>query len=130
MIGQFVEQPSPLLSDLGWSTFFSAQLGPDDAGLVPMRVATVHRSRLTAISEAESVRLKLQAHINTGDFAVGDWVLVEPASLLLVRRLDRRTVLERRTHDGRTTQLAAARKSTRRVSDGDRRTGTWPVRRS
>ena len=108
MTGHLVDQPSPLLSDLGWSAFFSGQLGPDDAALAPMRVATVHRSRLGAISEMEAVRLKLKAHTNTGEFAVGDWVMVEPTSLLLERRLDRRTVLERRTHDGRMMQLAAA----------------------
>ncbi|PJN94629.1 GTPase RsgA, partial [Amaricoccus sp. HAR-UPW-R2A-40] len=37
------------LADLGWSDFFADQVEPDEAGLAPMRVATVHRARLTAM---------------------------------------------------------------------------------
>ncbi len=73
-----------------------------------MRIATVHRSRLTALSEAGSVELTLPVHTNTGDLAVGDWVLVHPRTRMLQRRLDRRTVLERRVEGSRTLQPAAA----------------------
>jgi ribosome biogenesis GTPase len=105
-------RPAPSLQDLGWSPFFAGQLGPQDVDLAAMRIATVHRARLGAMSQTGPVRLTLQPHTNTGDFAVGDWVLVEPDTRLLRRRLDRRTVLERRTHDGRTFQLAAANADT------------------
>ncbi|TIL76898.1 MAG: hypothetical protein E5Y65_02195 [Mesorhizobium sp.] len=35
-------------ASLGWTDFFGDHLGPHDANLVPMRIATVHRDRLTA----------------------------------------------------------------------------------
>ncbi|MFD0937770.1 ribosome small subunit-dependent GTPase A, partial [Methylobacterium trifolii] len=74
----------------------------------PARIATVHRARLTAIGADGPVRLVLPVHANTGDFAVGDWVLVEPETRLLHRRLDRRTVLARRSEASPLPQLAAA----------------------
>ena len=96
------------LSDLGWSEFFDDQLAADEAGLAPMRIATVHRSRLTAESQGGSARLTLAANVKTTDFAVGDWVLVEPDTHMLVRRLDRQALLQRRTEGGRPRQLIAA----------------------
>jgi len=50
----------------------------------------------------------LPAKTNTADFAVGDWVMVDPQSLLLLRRLSRKTVLQRRTEGSPTPQLAGA----------------------
>jgi ribosome biogenesis GTPase / thiamine phosphate phosphatase len=117
-----VEDPVPLADSLtetpnrtaeqdglGWSAFFADQLvdGEDD-GLVPMRIATVHRSRLTANFGADTVRLTLPTHANTTDYAVGDWVLADPQSHLLHRRLTRKTVLERRLEGGKIPQLIAA----------------------
>lgn len=96
------------LPDLGWSEFFAAQCTQDEADLVPARIATVHRARMSAVGAAGPVRLVLPVHTNTGDFAVGDWVLVEPDTLTLRRRLERRTVLARRTEGGKVPQLAAA----------------------
>jgi ribosome biogenesis GTPase len=96
------------LAGLGWSDFFGDQLLPDEAGLVPMRIATVHRTRMTALSRTGPVRLTLPAHTNTGDFAVGDWVLADSVTFLMQRRLTRRTVLQRRTEGSRGPQLAAA----------------------
>jgi ribosome biogenesis GTPase / thiamine phosphate phosphatase len=54
------------------------------------------------------IRLQLSPQASTADHAVGDWVLVDPASHLLIRRLDRRTLLQRRTEGGRVPQLIAA----------------------
>lgn len=96
------------LASLGWSDFFADQCRPDEAGLVPQRVATVHRSRMSALSEAGAQKLMLPVHGKTGDYAVGDWVLVEPGTQMLRRRLDRRTVLERRREGSTAPQLAAA----------------------
>lgn len=93
---------------LGWSAFFEDQREVDECDLIPMRIATVHRSRLTALSLAGPVKLTLPVHTNTGDFTVGDWVLVEPRTQTLHRRLDRKSVLARRTEGSRTPQLAAA----------------------
>jgi ribosome biogenesis GTPase len=100
-------EPDPLQS-LGWSDFFAAQRQPDDAALVPMRVATVHRTRMTALTPSGPVKLVLAVHTNTGNFAVGDWVLVDPETRLLQRRLERKTVLARRTEGSTMPQLAAA----------------------
>ncbi|WP_229583345.1 ribosome small subunit-dependent GTPase A [Paracoccus sp. S-4012] len=73
-----------------------------------MRIATVHRTRVTAESVAGPARLKLPVHANTADYAVGDWVLVEADTRMLARRLDRKTLLQRRTEGGGTRQLLAA----------------------
>ena len=102
------DSTSSSLTALGWSAFFTDQLAPDEAGLAPMRIATVHRSRLTAESETGPVRLNLPAHARTTEFAVGDWVLVDPETHMLVRRLDRQALLQRRTEGGRPRQLIAA----------------------
>ncbi|ANY83259.1 ribosome small subunit-dependent GTPase A (plasmid) [Microvirga ossetica] len=96
------------LSSLGWSDFFEDQLEAHEAGLAPHRIATVHRARLTAISQTGPVGLTLPVHSQTGDFAVGDWVLADPQTRLLHRRLNRKTVLERRTEGSKTPQLAGA----------------------
>jgi len=102
-----VTDPASLAS-LGWTDFFGDQLDPQEASLVPTRVASVHRDRLTGLSQTGPTDLTPPANANTGDYAVGDWVLVDPVGHLLRRRLTRRTVLERRTQGGRTPQLAAA----------------------
>jgi ribosome biogenesis GTPase len=96
------------LSSLGWSDFFESQLMPSDLDFAPRRIAAVHRARLTALSPGGLTKLALPVQTNTGDFCVGDWVLADPLSQALHRRLTRRTVLERWTEGGRTPQLAAA----------------------
>lgn len=104
-----VDAAHPLsLLELGWSDFFESQLRPSDAGFAPRRIAAVHRTRLTALSEGGLIKLTLPVHTNTGEFCVGDWVLADPRSQALHRRLTRRTVVERRTEGGSTPQLAAA----------------------
>jgi len=96
------------LQGLGWSQDFADRLGPDDAGLAPARVAMVHRSRLMVETGAGQVRLDPSAPATTTDFAVGDWVMMEPETRRLVRRLERRTLLSRRTEGGRFPQLVVA----------------------
>ncbi|WP_417733345.1 ribosome small subunit-dependent GTPase A [Roseovarius sp.] len=96
------------LAALGWSEVFEEQLTPDEAPLTPMRIATVHRSRVTAFSPAGAVKLNLPAHASTTDFAVGDWVLVDPATDTVTRRLERKSLLRRRTEGTRAPQLIAA----------------------
>ncbi|WP_375450396.1 ribosome small subunit-dependent GTPase A [uncultured Devosia sp.] len=102
------EPIDPALGRLGWSAFFADQIGPKDMALVPHRVANVHRARMTGLSPTGTMALVLPAHANTGDYAVGDWVLVHPHSDLLARRLERRTVLQRRGEGARSPQLAGA----------------------
>lgn len=99
---------TPTLDGLGWSRFLADQLTDADAGLVPVRIATVHRSRLMAETGAGQVRLDPPAHSATTDFAVGDWVLMAPGGQTALRRLDRRTVLKRRTEGAEGRQLIVA----------------------
>ncbi len=97
------------LSSLGWSEFFSDQLVSNETNLVPMRIDTVHRARLTAISKSGTVQLTLAAKpMTTADFAVGDWVLVDPTTHLVQRLLTRKALLERRQSGSRPQQLVAA----------------------
>lgn len=103
-----LNQDSRSLTALGWSEVFADQLGPDETDYARMRIATVHRSRMTAQSEGGQVKLSLPSQTNTPDFAVGDWVLVDPQNRMLMRRLERRTILQRRTAGARTQQLIAA----------------------
>ena len=84
------DQPSRSLAALGWSAFFDDQLEAGENTLARMRIATVHRARMTAESVCGPVKLELPVHANTTDHAVGDWVLVEPDTRLLVRRLERK----------------------------------------
>jgi len=94
------------LSDLGWSAFFADQIEPGDAGLVPMRIAVVHRSRLMA--ETGAGQLRLESAKALGEMAVGDWALVDPDTLTARRRLDRASLLRRRTEQAHMPQLIAA----------------------
>ena len=96
------------LASHGWSDFFASQIERSEAGLLPMRIAEVHRARLSALSAEGPVKLVLAHKTNTADFAVGDWILADPRTHLLVRRLERRTLLQRRTEGRHLQQLAAA----------------------
>lgn len=98
----------PPLSGLGWSRFFAAQLDPAEVGLVPVRIATVHRSRLMAETGTGQIKLYPQAHATATDFAVGDWVLIEPEGQTVVGRLERRTLLQRQTEGAKLRQLIVA----------------------
>ena len=93
---------------LGWSDFFSTQVMSDEMDLAPRRISSVHRARLEAINAHGPVELEIGSNVNTADFAVGDWVLADPFTQMLVRRLDRKTVLQRRTELKHGQQLAAA----------------------
>ena len=98
--------PANSLEALGWSAFFADQVEADETELLPCRITAVHRSRLLALSVAGAAEIGLPVHSTTADFAVGDWVLADPASALLHRRLDRKSVMERRAATG--VQLAGA----------------------
>lgn len=96
------------LETLGWSAFFADQRVASDDGRVPRRVAAVHRSRLGGLAPAGAVDIALPPLVNAGDFAVGDWVLVDPGTELLHRRFARKTVLERRPGGGGAPQVVSA----------------------
>jgi ribosome biogenesis GTPase len=108
--GPFVSAPlaaSRELADLGWSDFFADQIGTDEATLIPRRISEVHRARLVGIGQEDGL-LALPPKAHTGDYAVGDWVLTEPMTHLVLRRLERRTVLRRNSEGSRAPQLAAS----------------------
>jgi ribosome biogenesis GTPase len=63
---------------------------------------------VTAESTDGPVKIKLPPKTNTTDFAVGDWVLADPETQMLVRRLDRHTLLDRHTEGAKVPQLIAA----------------------
>ena len=107
-MSDFQDQTAPTLAALGWGASHAEQVAQDEAALQPMRIASVHRDRLRAFGEAGTVRLHLPPNANTGDHAVGDWVLVEPSTRMFVRRLVRTSLLQRRTEGGRLPQLIAA----------------------
>lgn len=67
----------------------------------------MHRARVSGITGAGLAELSLPPHMTSGDYAVGDWVLADPDSLRVHRRLERKTVLARRSTDG-SVQVAAA----------------------
>ncbi|MDO6588579.1 ribosome small subunit-dependent GTPase A [Salipiger sp. 1_MG-2023] len=96
------------MATLGWSSYFDNQLTPGEADLVKIRIATIHRSRLIAKSAFGTERIGLPEGVATTAFAVGDWILVDPVTMVLVRRLARHTLLERRTEGDRPRQLIAA----------------------
>lgn len=102
------QYPIKSLADLGWSQFFDDQMGPEDAGLAQLRIATVHRSKVTAVTQDGAVKLALPAQTNSSDFAVGDWVLATPQEHEFVRRLDRQSLLQRQTAEVQAPQLIAA----------------------
>ena len=84
------------LSDLGWSAHFMMQLEADDLEHFTLaRVTQVHRSQINAITEAGEVTLTTKGGETTGDFAVGDWVLVDDDARI-ERGLERLTELKRK----------------------------------
>ncbi|WP_246659141.1 ribosome small subunit-dependent GTPase A [Rhizobium sp. FY34] len=96
------------LARLGCSAFFTDQVRAEETELLVRRISSVHRDRLDAIDASGPVPIELPPNSNTADFAVGDWVLAAPYTGLLMRRLDRQTVLQRRTEGAFGQQLAAA----------------------
>lgn len=107
-VTQPIHPATHALTVLGWTTFFADQLEPGEEALLPLRVATVHRSRMTAIGPDGPAKPVLPPQVNTADLAVGDWILIEPLTHLLHRRLDRKTLLQRRPEGTRPLQLIAA----------------------
>ncbi|MEO3386683.1 ribosome small subunit-dependent GTPase A [Mesorhizobium sp. CAU 1741] len=92
---------------LGWSSFFGDQVSEEEAGLVPVRITHIHRTRISGDSANGPVELMLSPSSTSGDYAVGDFVLAEPDDFLVRRRLARTSLLVRRMSD-RSTQLSGA----------------------
>ncbi len=76
--------------------------------LSPARIDAVHRGRLTALTQVGQIDIVLPARSDTGEYAVGDWVLADPVTRLLHRRMNRKSLLQRPSEGRRRTQLVAA----------------------
>lgn len=85
---------SPILADLGWTPDFLRQLDLAELAATPARVTGVHRSRIQALSADGPLDLTPASSLNTGEVAVGDWLLAEDGVALRV--LDRRSALYRK----------------------------------
>lgn len=96
------------LSALGWTDALDAQRTQDEQDAIPMRISGVHRARLTALSQSGNTRLRIPPKTTTSDFAVGDWVLVNPTDRAVLRRLERHSLLQRKTAGTDIRQLIAA----------------------
>lgn len=101
------------LADFGWTTFFASQIDPEDpTPLVPARVMAVHRDRLHVAGPAVDALVPPFAAAPGEEeraATVGDWLLLDAATLRPRRLLARRSLLKRRAAGtGRRLQLIAA----------------------
>lgn len=104
---------STALEQFGWRPYFAAQLDPvADAGLDPVRVQGVERSRLVVAGAGMPAGLSLPLPPSPAEdegFAIGDWVLVDAAGPRIRRRLERFGLFKRgAAGTGRRVQLVAA----------------------
>lgn len=68
----------------------------DEIGVVtPARVSAVHRTQIATLTEAGPLDLTLDPDTSAGEIAVGDWVICDPQSARVLRRLDRQSTLQR-----------------------------------
>ena len=98
------------LAGLGWSAWFADQITGDEADLIPLRVAEVHRTRMHAFGADGPVDV-VMPNKGFAPCAVGDWLLVNDA-FTVQRLLDRASLLDRltaaRDGTGAAVQLIAA----------------------
>ena len=95
------------LENMGFGPFFARQM-PQHPELAAFRISAVHRDRLTGLAPDRSRELRTSGGQETGDFAVGDWVLAD-AEDVVRRRLKRQSLLHRRSAGtGASRQLIAA----------------------
>ena len=104
----------PSLHELGWDNSLARQLVLDgDDELVPVRVLEVHRDKLCVAGEALGELIDLPALADSTDDeaspTVGDWLLLDRASLHFGRLLERKSLFKRRSAgtSGRTQLIAA-----------------------
>lgn len=86
----------PILAALGWTPDFTAQMDPAEIDTTfPGRVTGVHRNRLETLTAKGPQDLIPASDLNTGDVAVGDWLLARGEVALRV--LTRHTLLQRKS---------------------------------
>lgn len=96
------------LADLGWSAHFQSQT--DDAERArAVRLTSVARDRLFAIGPEGPETVLAPSDESTGDFATGDWVILNDSRARVARRLKPTSQLTRRAAGtGATVQPIAA----------------------
>ena len=105
--------PDPTLAQLGWKSFFSAQVSSEEGRTCdPVRVMSVHRGRVTVCGEGfeASISSTLPTPGGAEDRpTVGDWLLMDRGNRSLVRILDRASLFKRPApgDDGRVQLIAA-----------------------
>jgi ribosome biogenesis GTPase / thiamine phosphate phosphatase len=101
----------PDLADFGWSAFFSSQLEPRNNDL-PARVLAVHRDRIQVAGPGVDLSIAPFAGTAGDDESgatVGDWLLLDAATLRARRLLKRKSLFKRRAAGtDRRLQLIAA----------------------
>lgn len=108
-----MEAHDPVLGELGWRPFFSAQVTDEERDQCkPVRVMAVHRGMI-AVAGA-GIERQISSHLphsqgETDRPTVGDWVMVDRESFELQRVLERASLFKRRAPgDDRRVQLVAA----------------------
>lgn len=107
------------LEELGWDDFFAGQVGDEDAAFPPARVVAEHRGAYRVTGERPEEwavlpgRLRRAAGDATALPAVGDWLLVQPATgaggqTTIRRVLDRRSAFTRKAAGQDAPQVVAA----------------------
>lgn len=103
--------PSPTLrlADLGWTSFFAAQLTPHEPPThCAVRVVAVHRGRIAIVGETLDTTIPAPSP-ETMLPTVGDWLIVASDTLRPLRILGRSSLFKRRAPGtGREIQLIAA----------------------
>ena len=85
------------LAQLGWKSTFAQQLDPAESrDCLPARVAAVHKSHLTLLSEEGELPLPAALFTRLGACTVGDWVLLDRSRERPLRRLQRCGLLQRK----------------------------------
>ncbi|PCJ93141.1 MAG: ribosome small subunit-dependent GTPase A [Hyphomicrobiales bacterium] len=101
------------LADLGWTTFFSSQIEPDELDTqIPVKVSEVHRNSIRVLAPSVDCSIRPFYVFEGGDEAkatVGDWLLLDVQTQKATRLLERKSLFKRRAPGhGRSTQLIAA----------------------
>jgi ribosome biogenesis GTPase len=101
---------SAKLIDLGLDSFFQRQVtDADSKTTVPVRVMNVHRSGIHIVGDNIDQYLGFPGNTHTIECTSGDWLLFDPLTQRVVRRLDRKSLFTRRAPGtDRREQLIAA----------------------
>ena len=105
--------PDEILEQLGWRPFFSAQISAEDAvRYQPVRVMAVHRGKIAVMGAGlqRDISPYIPGALPSDDHpTVGDWLLIDRATLEPVRVLQRMNLFKRRSPgDPRKEQMIAA----------------------